>query len=159
MRYCVNYLDVVTDEVVHQAFVDDLTNLEDPDKHSKHDQDPSFEVVKSVFTSHKKDAKQRDNKQTEDDEALPPTTLGLSEPKYSMRIHSTAILNALHSVVKYYPSESLVGNPVTLQWPYAILCHHYEELVRFSSFCRDGDPLILCKLEQNGSSHIDDQLS
>lgn len=151
MRYCVKYLNENTLGVVHQTFVDDFANHKDPDGTSAHDSEPSFEVVKSIFT--RRTDKRKESNDDSDD--LPPPISGFSEPNYSMRIHSAAILNALRSVVKYYPSERLVGSPVTLQWPYAILCHHYEQLSRFSITCRNSDPSTLCKLEKDASSHID----
>lgn len=63
-----------------------------------------------------------------------------SPPSYSssrreasrlLRIHSRSIINALQSVVNYYPYRAVVGDPVEIYEPFAILVHHWEELKAF----------------------------
>lgn len=48
-----------------------------------------------------------------------------------IRIYSRPIINALQSVVEYYPRQTLVGHPVQIKEPYAILAHHWDELKAF----------------------------
>ncbi|KAL3463666.1 hypothetical protein BJX64DRAFT_287136 [Aspergillus heterothallicus] len=45
-----------------------------------------------------------------------------------MIIHSQLLLQTIRDVVKYYPSQNLVGDTVTLRHPYAVLVHHTSDL-------------------------------
>lgn len=47
----------------------------------------------------------------------------------SIKIHSTLLLEAIREVVKYYPSQNLIGDTVTIRQPYGVLMHHFTELV------------------------------
>jgi hypothetical protein len=53
------------------------------------------------------------------------------EAKRHLRIHSRSIVNALQSVVNYYPYRAVVGDPVEIYEPFAILVHHWDELKSF----------------------------
>jgi len=46
-------------------------------------------------------------------------------------INSPAIIKALQSVVEYYPGANLIGEPVTIYSPYAVLMHHRRDLARY----------------------------
>lgn len=63
----------------------------------------------------------------------PPIYGGLSrrEAPRHLRIHSRSIVNALQSVVNYYPYRAVVGDPVEIYEPFAILVHHWDELKSF----------------------------
>ena len=53
------------------------------------------------------------------------------EASRHLRIHSRSIINALQSVVNYYPYRAVVGDPVEIYEPFAILVHHWDELKSF----------------------------
>ena len=77
-----------------------------------------------------------------------------SLPHYSMRIYSKSIINALQSVVQYYPSQDLTGDKVTIKYPYAILVHHEEELRAFRERCRQDASEEHCARENNAYEHL-----
>ncbi|KAI1502348.1 P-loop containing nucleoside triphosphate hydrolase protein [Biscogniauxia marginata] len=68
-----------------------------------------------------------------------PLTAAASPPSYALHLYSPAIINALQTVVQYYPSQDLTGD-IIVNWPYPILVHHYDELAKFreDSAKRDG---------------------
>ena len=90
-----------------------------------------------------------------DDETTPSASslIRLSHTKH-IKLYSTAIINALQTVVKYYPSQDLSGSPVTIQYPFAILAHHYDELAAFRRACEAMKPSEMCEREVHASSHL-----
>lgn len=76
-------------------------------------------------------------------------------PSYSLNIYSLAIINALRTVVDYYPGQDLSGDVVGVAWPYAILVHHYDQLRDFKTSCQDKQPEELCVRERDAPEHID----
>jgi hypothetical protein len=54
-----------------------------------------------------------------------------TSPTKTMHISSKAIEQALRSVVKYYPSQDLASDVIKIQYPYAVLVHHYDELMEY----------------------------
>jgi len=48
-----------------------------------------------------------------------------------IEIMSPAVLEALRSVVEYYPGENLVTRNIKVYWPYPMLTHHDEALERY----------------------------
>lgn len=77
-----------------------------------------------------------------------------SAPSNFLRIYSSAINNALRSVVQYYPSQDLSGSVIEIQWPYPILVHHYDALHKFKANCDAKVPDKLCILEKDASTHL-----
>ncbi|VUC25648.1 unnamed protein product [Clonostachys rosea] len=80
----------------------------------------------------------------------PPTATS----KRFIRIRSQAIINALHCVVEYYPSQAIADDQVEIKWPYPILVHHYDQLVKFRDQCAARDPKDLCDREQDADRHL-----
>lgn len=78
-----------------------------------------------------------------------------SQSSWSLRIHSPQILNALRSVVQYYPSQSLAETSVVVAWPYAVLCHHYDQLLEFKNRCRAKNSTQLCVRERGAAIHLE----
>ena len=76
-------------------------------------------------------------------------------PSYHLNIYSVAIINALRSVVQYYPSQDLSSNPLKVKWPYPVLVHHYDELAAFRASCAAKDQSELCVREVDAPKHID----
>lgn len=72
-----------------------------------------------------------------------------------LRILSVAIINALQTIVEYYPGQNLSGDVVEFAWPYAILVHHYDELKDFKTKCQSVDISELCAREKDAPEHID----
>jgi hypothetical protein len=85
-------------------------------------------------------------------ESAPPSTS--AGPSYSLRIYSSAIINALQSVVQYYPGQDLTGEDIVVRWLYPILVHHYEELSQFRDRCAAKDLAALCTREKNAYDHL-----
>lgn len=75
-------------------------------------------------------------------------------PGYYIRIHSMAILNALRSVVKYYPGQDLSGDFIEVPWPYPIPVHHYKELCHFRDEITKKEHDELCVRERDVASHL-----
>lgn len=78
----------------------------------------------------------------------------LSLPTYSLRISSIALINAIHSVVRYYPGQDLSGEYISIPWPYPILVHHYDELQQFRHDCLSKPHEELCVREKDAPEHI-----
>lgn len=50
-----------------------------------------------------------------------------------VRILSSKLINALRSVVKYYPGQSLIGDTLEFPAPYQFLVHHRHDLERYKA--------------------------
>ena len=81
-------------------------------------------------------------------------TTPLIKPRYCLNIFSRAIANALQSVVKYYPSQSLTADPIVVKWPYPILVHHYDELNAFRDAAAAKNPQEICVMERDADKHL-----
>lgn len=74
-----------------------------------------------------------------------------------MVIYSPAILKALRLVVEYYPGYDLLGQPVTIPEPYAILLHHRKQLEeRRKQFAQPSDQSEFsgCESERESYEHL-----
>lgn len=78
-----------------------------------------------------------------------------SAPTYSVKIYSQSIIDALQSVVEYYPSQDLSGTSIEVKWPYAVLVHHYDQLLEFKAKCQGKSPAEMCVREKDAPEHID----
>ncbi|CAJ2501364.1 Uu.00g042170.m01.CDS01 [Anthostomella pinea] len=88
--------------------------------------------------------------------AQPLTTTSVataSPPSYALHLYSKAIVNALQSVVQYYPSQDLTGD-VVINWPYPILIHHYQELADFRERVAQKDGTDLCVRERGAHEQV-----
>lgn len=100
---------------------------------------PVFDVVHVNYTSETKDTqKSKETNERGSKEAAVPTDADSSSPpsvhvrgRSFIRIYSRAIINALQSVVNYYPNHDIVAQPTEIRQPYAILVHHWDELKAF----------------------------
>lgn len=110
--------------------------------------EPVFEVITTIRTR-LKDAGSGNKADSKQVVSL------LSKPQYHINIYSAAVINALQSVVKYYPSQSLSGDPVRVDWPYPVLAHHYDELIDFRNSAADKGSDSLCHLEKHVVEHLD----
>ncbi|KAH6695531.1 hypothetical protein F5X68DRAFT_163790 [Plectosphaerella plurivora] len=148
VRWCVNYRNVETGDLIYEAFGDEESDLDI--QNSLPRGEPSFEIIKLLQTKQEK----AESDSTTSSPKGPPAAIQQEPPVYSIRIHSEEIINALQSVVKYYPQVKLEESPLNLSYPYPILCHHYDELKEFAITCRDRDPSTACDLEKNAHGHI-----
>lgn len=149
IRYRVNYRNEKTSELIYETFGDQASTLL-VQSTSAGEGTPSFEVIKLLYTYQDKEAKESSASRG----TTPPPVTNSIPPRYSIRIHSPAIINAIHSVVKYYPGVNLTETPLTLNYPYMILCHHYDELERFAVTCQERDPSTACELEKGADVPI-----
>lgn len=78
-----------------------------------------------------------------------------SAPAYSVKIYSQCIISALQAVVEYYPSQNLSGTSIEVKWPYAVLVHHYDQLLDFKARCQSASPSETCVREKDAPEHID----
>lgn len=145
IRYRTELCDRHTHEVLH------CVNSEKPEpvKFQRTDYEPTIELV-TRYTARDFDAKQGGS---EIQTSVPAPIIGAA-PSYSLRIYSHAIINALQSVVTYYPGQDLSGTVITINWPYPILVHHYEHLRGFKAMCETKEPKELCVRERHASEHI-----
>ncbi|KLU88125.1 hypothetical protein MAPG_07112 [Magnaporthiopsis poae ATCC 64411] len=141
VRYVTEYRDSTSVLERH-----DTENPPEPD--SDEDDLPSFEVVQTFrYTGHGLD---RDD----DWRQAAKKKVGMSAPQYSVRIYAPEIINALRSVVKYYPGNELQGVKIEIRKPYAILAHHFTELSEFADLCETRPEDELCVREKNAPRHI-----
>ncbi|OTB06589.1 hypothetical protein M426DRAFT_318656 [Hypoxylon sp. CI-4A] len=84
---------------------------------------------------------------------LAPISSQSSPPTYSLHLYSPAIVNALQTVVQYYPSQDMTGT-IEINWPYAILVHHYDELAKFREDVALKKEDDLCIREKAAYEHI-----
>ncbi|KAF2104706.1 ATPase [Rhizodiscina lignyota] len=143
IRYRVEYRDIETDKLIdgHDADgtrLDDLTNGKTG---------PAFDVVTSFRVR---------NPDSVGSVTKGDTTRAAAHitPSYHIDIYSSAIINAIQSVVQYYPQQNLAGDSVIIQWPYPILVHHYDELSKFREECALKDPNDLCIREKDACEHL-----
>ncbi|KAF5500539.1 Lon protease [Colletotrichum siamense] len=78
----------------------------------------------------------------------------LALPTYSLRIHSLALINAIQSVVRYYPGQDLSGEYINVPWPYPVLVHHFDELHQFRQDCLSKTRDELCSREKDAAEHL-----
>lgn len=67
----------------------------------------------------------------------------VTEPTYAITLYSPALVNALRSVIQYYPGQDLSGN-ITINAPYCILVHHYDDLQRYAKDRSEKSVETLC---------------
>lgn len=107
---------------------------------------PIFEVI----TTYKVLAQDLD---TNKDQALLALT-SQSLPTYALRIHSVALINAIQSVVRYYPGQDLSGEYITIPKPYPVLVHYYGELQDFRKTCLPTPRDELCVRKRDAAEHL-----
>ncbi|KAG6354620.1 hypothetical protein INS49_004638 [Diaporthe citri] len=147
IRYRTELRHRVTGDLIHRSDSDKPQQREL--RVENQDNQPIFELITRYETGGSKLEQAR--------EALQEPSEGQlldSAPSYSLRIYSSAILNALRSVVQYYPSQDLTGSTIEIKWPYPILVHHYDVLQKFRANCDAKDPDELCAREKDASAHI-----
>lgn len=145
IRYRTELRHRVTGDLIHR------TDSDRPQQRELEIQDnqPIFELITRYETG--------GSKLEQDREAMKERSAGQnldSAPSYSLRIYSLAIINALRSVVQYYPSQDLSGSAIEVKWPYPILVHHYDALQQFQVNCDAKNPNELCAREKDASVHI-----
>ena len=148
VRYRVEYRDNTTGELFSELYAqnqkESLEQEESRDHHHVVMDEPIFELM-TVYQARRSAG----------------STLGESSVSFltmshttHLTIYSPAIINALQSVVKYYPSQDLTGNPLTINYPYAVLAHHYDELDAFREACATKAPDEMCAREEHASEHL-----
>ena len=130
VHWKVEYRDQNDFDVV---YTDDVTDEDAQKRHRQSLDGPAFEVVDVYFTSERKKADSKKAKAKDNPEEKEPTVRPAISSKghQFIRIFSTAIINAIQSVVNYYPGEEITGDALSINEPYAILVHHKDELQEF----------------------------
>lgn len=152
--YRVEFKDSLTNEIISRrtyrapvaedSFINRRDNLDEP----------IFEHVTTYKARRSTEEASATSTAEEEDGTDLPETLGPTR-SYSMIIHSAAIINALRAVVSYYPSQNLSGDSLRIDWPYRVLVHHYDELVRFKTEVTLKIPEDLCVRERDAVEHLD----
>ncbi|KAK8072753.1 ATPAse [Apiospora saccharicola] len=109
-----------------------------------HSQDVVFELVKTLLFI------PRGSNIAENQWAVQSVT----EPTYSIRLCSPALVNALRAVVQYYPGQDLSGD-ITIQAPYCILVHHYDDLQKYAKERSDRPVETLCLRDHFVMEHME----
>ncbi|KAM5360948.1 hypothetical protein ACJZ2D_013402 [Fusarium nematophilum] len=149
VRYRVEYRSVATNELVDQKDTRDPHDKLWNDDETHAEGWPVFDVIKTIKTQHQESGKLP----RESPQASVPLAATLA-PTYAIRIYSTAIINAIQSIVKYYPGQDLTGDTVLISWPYPILVHHYDELEAFLSSVKELEPEKRCSRERLVDNHL-----
>lgn len=139
-RYTIERRDRKSDELISRSHVPNFEGAATVSSDG-----PVFDFVKTIRV------RDIDQKNGQDKTQSSATHLA---PEYHIEIHSVAVINALQSVVDYYPFHDLGADPLIVKWPYAILVHHYEELGRFRQECNAKEPDDLCVREKDAYGHI-----
>ncbi|KAI0099050.1 P-loop containing nucleoside triphosphate hydrolase protein [Nemania sp. FL0031] len=141
IKYRVEYRDTTTNELVNHYDTKEMnSNPED-----NHESDGEAFVLVTTYYQPKKRSPPAEVADTTSPAQSPSTAA--SPPLYSIHLTSPAIVNALRSVVQYYPSQDLTGD-IVVRWPYPILVHHYDELVQFREGVAEKDEAELCEREK-----------
>jgi hypothetical protein len=88
---------------------------------------PVFEVIDVNYTAETKDTNKAAQTTIEKGDSPSLSYAG----RQFVRIHSHSVINALQSVVNYYPKHHVIGDPIDIYEPYPILFHHRDELEAF----------------------------
>lgn len=143
VRYRVEYRHRVTDELLHQ---EDSENFQVEHEASEEIHEPVFELI-TTFKTRVAETVTAKSGQIAAPAMAPPT--------HHINIYSLALINAIQSVVKYYPSQDLTGDVITIRSPYAVLVHHYDELAEFGQKCAAEEADELCVRDRGAKEHID----
>ncbi|MBE3044708.1 hypothetical protein IMZ48_19530 [Candidatus Bathyarchaeota archaeon] len=148
VRYRVEYRDNATGELISELYAqnqkESLEQEESRDHHHVVMDEPIFELM-TIYQARRSVGSTRGESSV--------SFLTMSHTMH-LTIYSPAIINALQSVVKYYPSQDLSGNPLTINYPYAVLAHHYDELDAFRETCATKAPDKMCAREEHASEHL-----
>ncbi|KAM7202928.1 hypothetical protein V8F20_004175 [Naviculisporaceae sp. PSN 640] len=154
VRYRVEYRHRITDELLSHRETEGF-HADEHDAALNHGlTEPAFEVITTFRTRVIESGSSGKGPGPGVPIGQQMVTIPLSSPRYHLNIFSPAIINALQSVVQYYPSQSLTGDPVVIQWPYAVLAHHYDELAKFRDDVSAKAPEDICILEKDAPEHL-----
>jgi hypothetical protein len=145
VKYRVEYRHEESEKVVHSIHTNRL-DFEAVDAHGE-----IFDVVTTFLTP---EEEFRSSKEPEGGARIAPLVTD-TRRKIDMHIHSSSIIHALRSVVKYYPDQNLMGETVVIPAPYAILVHHEKELNDYKERCHPSlqtEPI--CPKEKNAYEEI-----
>lgn len=139
--YRVEYVENSTGNVLYQRVTKDIRS---DDEASLVSQQTVFEIVTTIRTG---------QKTVGDGEVLrvPPAR---SASSVRMNILSGALIQALRKVVQYYPGQDLSSDIVKIDAPYAILVHHYKELMAYREKISPEVAEELCSREKDAYEHI-----
>lgn len=152
IRYRTQYRNRKTNDVVWQK--DSRTPIDDSPEGTNSFKDPIFEVLTTYSArSDATPAKRSSRAGNTPTQGPPPRSLG-TPASYKLRIYSPAILNALNAVVQYYPSQSLSGDVLEVNWPYPVLVHHYDQLLEFRKQVLSKNPSDLCVRETSAGEDL-----
>lgn len=151
IRYRVEYKDPIEDRVIYSST--SHTPITE-DSNTDIATVPVFELVTTYKAQSSGDQELPRFKGGQAEGSVPPLRDLGSAASYSILIYSTAIINAIQSVVAYYPSQKLTANPLKIEWPYRVLVHHYDDLVAFRKQVTLKSPENICVREKGAGEHL-----
>lgn len=118
ITYRIEYHSVVSSELVFSK------DTEGPSAENLDRSQPAFEVVTIAYTQ------EPSTKSSNDQTTSKPPPITLMGNSHII-IKSPAVINALRTVITYYPSENLSGNSITIPEPYAMIVHYEKALLEY----------------------------
>lgn len=109
------------------------------DTSSSSDKKENGQTKEPATTPETNGKKNGGKKEDEKDESKTQNFIERSIETVEMKIHSQHLLKTLRYFVDYYPSQSLVGDTVTVKEPYHIIVHYQEELEKFRDSFNKGN--------------------
>ena len=147
IRHRIEYRSRITDELLHGLDVGGFNDLDAASLPGAVNE-PIFEKLRIYTVSDLSTA----NSEAEVKKLLALTTY--TTPRHCIRVLSMPIINALRSVVRYYPEQDLSGDSILIYYPYPVLVHHYDELLAFRDRCDFASKSDLCERERDASVHL-----
>ncbi|KAF2258988.1 P-loop containing nucleoside triphosphate hydrolase protein [Lojkania enalia] len=141
VKFRVEYVETSTGTVIHSS---ETKGLSYEDESLRWNEQVVFEIVTTIRTDQKS--------KPEGFEFKHPAAANISS--VSMQILSGSVIHALRSVVKYYPGQDLSSDIVKIPAPYAILVHHYDELMEYATRLKPDDHKEFCCREKDAYEHI-----
>lgn len=153
VRYRTEFRHRTTDELLVSRETESIS-IPDTTEDDALVDEPIFELVTTYIARQLEPGRQAEALSSKPEDANRLATTLLAKPRYHLNIFSPAIANALQSVVRYYPSQFLTGDPIVVPWPYPVLVHHYEKLAQFRDAAAAKDPHNMCMMERDATEHI-----
>jgi hypothetical protein len=142
IKYRVEYMNPEK-KVIHQY---ETTGPQLEGDNSDGDESPVLELVTTLQT----------DQETHDATSNSNPSLRSVPPTRNLHIRSRAIMQALRSVVLYYPGQDLSTNVIVVSSPYMVLVHHYDELLEYRKNCKFDPNLTdeVCHRKENAYEHL-----
>lgn len=149
IRYRTHYRHTNTNELIKQKDDPPPQSQDEKTDYAYDAKDPVFEKVTTlkIGTSGNVDSAKLAS-------SISSLTSATARRTHHIEIFSPAIINAIRSIVKYYPQQDLMGTSVIVHWPYPILVHYYDELTEWKDKSRSASEQGTCARNFNAYEHL-----